>query len=215
MEPAPLTVAQQELYDWIVEFLADHGHAPSIRQMMEAMGLRSPAPIQSRLRYLQKKGWIQWQPGRARTLQLAVVPPTGIPVLGTVSAGGLVETFPDVKEHLDLQTLLKGEDVFALTVCGDSMIGAHITNGDVVVMRPVTDIQTLPNGVIVSAMVPGEGTMLKFFHGDGPTIRLEPANPAYKTIVLPAKQVVIQGRLAAVWRQVHGFAGGRSFPAMR
>lgn len=208
MQPAPLTVAQQELYDWIVEFLNDHGHAPSIRQMMEAMGLRSPAPIQSRLRYLQKKGWIQWEPGRARTLQLKIVPPAGIPVLGTVSAGGLVETFPDVEEHLDLQTILKGQNVFALTVCGDSMIGAHITSGDVVLMKPVADIRSLPNGAVVSAMVPGEGTTLKFFHWDGPTIRLEPANPAYEPIILPAEQVAIQGRLVAVWRQVRAFAGG-------
>ena len=208
MQPAPLTVAQQELYDWIVEFLNDHGHAPSIRQMMEAMGLRSPAPIQSRLRYLQKKGWIQWEPGRARTLQLKIVPPAGIPVLGTVSAGGLVETFPDVEEHLDLQTILKGQNVFALTVCGDSMIGAHITSGDVVLMKPVADIRSLPNGAVVSAMVPGEGNTLKFFHWDGPTIRLEPANPAYEPIILPAEQVAIQGRLVAVWRQVRAFAGG-------
>ena len=207
MEPAPLTVAQQELYDWIAEFLADQGHAPSIRQMMEAMGLRSPAPIQSRLRYLQQKGWIQWQPGRARTLQLTITPPTGIPVLGTVSAGGLVQTFPDVEEHLDLQTVLKGQNVFALTVCGDSMIGAHITSGDVVVMKPVADIRDLPNGAVVSARVPGEGTTLKFFHRDGPIIRLAPANPAYEPIVLPAEQVEIQGRLVAVWRQVHGLAG--------
>lgn len=208
MQPAPLTVAQQELYDWIVAFLNDHGHAPSIRQMMEAMGLRSPAPIQSRLRYLQKKGWIQWQPGRARTLQLSTAPATGIPVLGTVFAGGLVETFPDVESHLDLQATLKQKDVFALTVCGDSMIGAHITAGDLVVMKPVTDARALPNGAIVSAMVPGEGTTLKFFHKDGPTIRLEPANPAYEPIVLPAEQVVVQGRLVAVWRQVPAFAGG-------
>lgn len=208
MQPVPLTVAQQELYDWIVEFLADHGHAPSIRQMMEAMGLRSPAPIQSRLRYLKKKGWIKWQPGQARTLQLNIAPPTGIPVWGAVSAGGLVEPFPDVKEHLDLQMLLNEENVFALTVCGDSMIGAHITSGDVVVMKPVTDIHSLPNGTIVSAMVSGEGaTTLKFFYGGGPTIRLEPANPAYESIVLPAERVVIQGRLVAVWRQVQGGAG--------
>ena len=208
MQLAPLTVAQQELYDWIGEFLSDHGHAPSIRQMMEAMGLRSPAPIQSRLRYLQKKGWIQWEPGRARTLQLKIVPPAGVPVLGTVSAGGLVETFPDVEEHLDLQTVLKGQNVFALTVCGDSMIGAHITSGDVVLMKPVADIWSLPNGAVVSAMVPGEGTTLKFFYSDGPTIRLEPANPAYEPIILPAEQVAIQGRLVAVWRQVRAFAGG-------
>ena len=209
MQPAPLTAPQQELYDWIVEFLSDHGHAPSIRQMMEAMALRSPAPIQSRLRYLQKKGWIQWQPGRARTLQLSTTPVTGIPVWGTVAAGGLVETFPDVEDHLDLQGIFKGEDVFALTVSGDSMIGAHITAGDMVVMKPVIDARTLPDGAIVSAMVPGEGATLKFFHKNGPTIRLEPANPAYAPIVLPAEKVMIQGRLVAVWRQVHAPAGRR------
>ncbi|HBP53590.1 MAG TPA: repressor LexA [Synechococcus sp. UBA8638] len=209
MKPTPLTVAQKELYDWIVEFLTRHGHAPSIRQMMNAMGLRSPAPIQSRLRYLQKKGWIQWQPGRARTLRLTVVPPTGIPVLGTVSAGGLVKIFPDVGVRLELQTFRKGEDLFALTVCDDSMIGAHIINGDVVVMKPVTDIQALPNGAIVSAMVPEGGATLKLFYREGLTILLEPANPAYNAIVLPAEQVVIQGRLAAVWRYVPGGVGGQ------
>ena len=209
MRPAPLTIAQKELYDWIVEFLVDHAYAPSIRQMMEAMGLHSPAPIQSRLRYLQEKGWIQWQPGQARTLQLNAAPATGIPVFGTVSAGGLVQTFPDVTGHLDPQTSLKGENVFALTVYGDSMIGAHITAGDMVVMKPLASARDLPNGAIVAAMVPGEGTTLKFFYKDGPTIRLEPANPAYEAIILPAEQVVIQGRLVGVWRQVHAFPGKR------
>ena len=65
-----LTAAQQELYDWLAEFIADNRHSPSIRQMMQGMGLRSPAPIQSRLRHLQQKGWITWQEGQARTLQL-------------------------------------------------------------------------------------------------------------------------------------------------
>ena len=56
-----LTSAQQELYDWLASYIGEHRHSPSIRQMMEAMGLRSPAPIQSRLRHLQQKGWITWQ----------------------------------------------------------------------------------------------------------------------------------------------------------
>ena len=66
----PLTTAQQELYDWLADYIGTHRHSPSIRQMMQAMGLRSPAPIQSRLRHLQQKGWITWQEGQARTLQL-------------------------------------------------------------------------------------------------------------------------------------------------
>ena len=62
--------AQQELYDWLSDYIGAHRHSPSIRQMMQAMGLRSPAPMQSRLRHLQQKGWITWQEGQARTLQL-------------------------------------------------------------------------------------------------------------------------------------------------
>ena len=63
MPEETLTTAQQELYDWLVDFIGDNHHSPSIRQMMQAMGLRSPAPIQSRLRHLQQKGWIKWQEG--------------------------------------------------------------------------------------------------------------------------------------------------------
>ena len=55
-----LTSAQQELYDWLADYIGTHRHSPSIRQMMQAMGLRSPAPVQSRLRHLQQKGWITW-----------------------------------------------------------------------------------------------------------------------------------------------------------
>ena len=97
-----LTTAQQELYDWLVDFIDDQHHSPSIRQMMQAMGLRSPAPIQSRLIHLQEKGWIKWQDGQARKLQLIEESISGVPVLGAIAAGGLVETFDDVQETLDL-----------------------------------------------------------------------------------------------------------------
>ena len=85
-----LSSAQQELYDWLSDYIGSNRHSPSIRQMMEAMGLRSPAPIQSRLRHLQQKGWITWQEGQARTLQLLGGMASGIPVLGAVAAGGLI-----------------------------------------------------------------------------------------------------------------------------
>ena len=65
-----LTDAQNELLEWIKNYLKDFQHSPSIRQMMDAMGLKSPAPIQSRLKHLQEKGYISWQEGMARTLQL-------------------------------------------------------------------------------------------------------------------------------------------------
>ena len=119
--PDSLTPAQQELYDWLADYIGTHHHSPSIRQMMQAMGLRSPAPIQSRLRHLQQKGWITWQEGQARTLQLlGGIVGGGIPVLGAVAAGGLVETFDDVEERLDLRSVLETRGLFALTVNGDS-----------------------------------------------------------------------------------------------
>ena len=65
-----LTEAQNELYEWIKEYMKNFQHSPSIRQMIQAMGLKSPAPIQSRLRHLQEKGFISWQEGKARTLQI-------------------------------------------------------------------------------------------------------------------------------------------------
>ena len=198
----PLTTAQQELYDWLSDYIGMHRHSPSIRQMMEAMGLRSPAPIQSRLKHLQQKGWITWQEGQARTLQLLGNMAAGIPVLGAVAAGGLVETFDDVSERLELEPVLQTRGLFALTVNGDSMVDAHIADGDVVLMEPVNDPARLRDGTIVSALVPGSGTTLKHLYRQGSTVTLEAANPAYEPIVLPADQVAVQGKLVAVWRQV-------------
>ena len=201
--PDSLTPAQQELYDWLADYIGTHHHSPSIRQMMQAMGLRSPAPIQSRLRHLQQKGWITWQEGQARTLQLlGGIVGGGIPVLGAVAAGGLVETFDDVEERLDLGSVLETRGLFALTVNGDSMVDAHIADGDVVLMEPVHDPSRLRQGTVVSALVPGSGTTLKHFHRDGAVVRLEAANPAYEPLEIPADQVQVQGRLVAVWRQV-------------
>ncbi|HGY5532771.1 MAG: transcriptional repressor LexA [Prochlorococcus sp.] len=200
--PELLTPAQQELYDWLADYIGTHHHSPSIRQMMQAMGLRSPAPVQSRLRHLQQKGWITWQEGQARTLQLLGGLLSGIPVLGAVAAGGLVETFDDVQERLDLAPVLETRGLFALTVNGDSMVDAYIADGDVVLMEPVPEPSRLRDGTVVSALVPGSGTTLKHFHRKGATVLLEAANPAYEPIELPADQVQVQGKLVAVWRQV-------------
>ena len=75
-----LTDAQNELYSWIKNYMRDFQHSPSIRQMMQAMGLKSPAPIQSRLKHLQDKGYISWQEGKARTMQIVDEIVEGLPI---------------------------------------------------------------------------------------------------------------------------------------
>ena len=197
-----LTQAQTELYGWIKSYMKEFQHSPSIRQMMDAMGLKSPAPIQSRLKHLQEKGYISWQEGKARTLQLIDEISSGVPILGSIAAGGLIETFNDVQENLDINNILKKKDIFALSVNGDSMIDANIADGDMVLMEPVKDFYSLRNGIIVSAMVPGLGATLKYYFKKGREIILEPANQNYESIIIDSEKVIIQGKLLAVWRKV-------------
>ena len=197
-----LTDAQNELYEWIKDYMKNFQHSPSIRQMMNAMRLKSPAPIQSRLKHLQDKGYIKWQEGKARTLQIIEEISDVIPILGSVAAGGLIETYSDVQENLDISDVLNQKNVFALTVNGDSMIDACIADGDMVLMAPITDAYSIRNGTIVSALVPGLGTTLKYYVKRGHKIYLEAANQNYEPIELNQEQVVFQGRLLAVWRKV-------------
>ena len=197
-----LTDAQNELFEWIKDYIRDFQHSPSIRQMMEAMGLKSPAPIQSRLKHLQDKGYISWQEGRARTLQLIDnLATNNVPILGSVAAGGLVESYSDVTEELDISEIFQKKGVFALSVNGDSMKDAYIAHGDMVLMEPVLEQSALRNGNIVSALVPGLGTTLKYFFRKHNQIILEPANENYEAIKIDEELVSIQGKLLAVWRK--------------
>jgi repressor LexA len=197
----PLTAAQQELYDWLADYIQQHQHSPSIRQMMQAMNLKSPAPVQSRLEHLRTKGYIEWTEGKARTIR--VLQPQvkqGIPVLGAIAAGGLVEPFTEAVEQLDFTSLFLPPKTFALRVIGDSMIEDLITEGDVVIMRPVPDPDLVKNGTIVAARVDGHGTTLKRFYRRGDRVTLKPANTKYKPIEVTARQVQVQGTLIGVWR---------------
>ncbi|MEM7793271.1 MAG: transcriptional repressor LexA [Cyanobacteria bacterium P01_C01_bin.118] len=193
-----LTNAQEELYNWLADYIREHQHSPSIRQMMRAMGLKSPAPIQSRLDHLRKKGYIDWNEGKARTIR--ILQGGGVPIKGTIAAGSMVEAFVDVaEEHLDLSSLpIKSQD-YALRVRGDSMVDALIDNGDFVIMRPVDDPRSVRDGTIVAARVES-ATTLKYLYRQGDDVVLKPANPNYEPMVYPAQDVDIQGRLVAVWR---------------
>lgn len=195
-----LTEAQQELYDWLVEYIRENQYPPSIRQMMKAMGLKSPAPVQSRLEHLRTKGYIQWTEGKARTIQLTQEAMRGVPIKGVIAASSLVDIFPDAEvEYLDLAGLSLKPNYFALRVRGDSMVEAMIDHGDIVILKPVPDPKTLKNGTIVAARVENQ-TTLKYFNRKGNKVTLEPANKAYTPIEVSASQVEIQGALAHVWR---------------
>ncbi|HEY9906386.1 MAG TPA: transcriptional repressor LexA [Thermosynechococcaceae cyanobacterium] len=199
-----LTEAQQELYDWLVGYIRQNQHSPSIRQMMKAMNLKSPAPVQSRLDHLRTKGYINWTEGRARTIRLVRSDVPGVPIKGAIAAGGLVETFQDVEdvEHLDFSNLLLNPQFYALRVRGHSMIDALIDDGDVVIMQPSSDPKALKNGTIVAAHVSGQ-TTLKYFHRKGNKVTLQPGNPdkeKYPVIDVSASQVDVQGTLVGVWR---------------
>lgn len=193
-----LTDAQQELYDWLVAYIRENRHSPSIRQMMRAMGLKSPAPIQSRLDHLRRKRYIDWTEGQARTIRI-LQPERGVPIYGTIAAGYVNAAFTDDVEHLDMAGMpIKAGD-YALQVTGDSMIDAMIRDGDLVIMRPVHDPQSIREGTIVAARVE-DGTTLKYFHRKNNLIQLKPANPNYPVQEFPANAVDIQGKLVAVWR---------------
>ena len=197
-----LTPAQKELYDWLIEYINSTQHAPSIRQMMKAMNLRSPAPVQSRLERLRNKGYIDWIDGKARTIRILHQPEKGLSIEGEIAAGGLVEPFSDEKTRLDLSELFAKSDCYVLRVVGDSMIEDLINEGDYAVMRSLSDATKVKNGDIVAARVSGHGTTLKHFYQEQEKITLKPANQKYEPIKVEAENVEIQGILVGVWRSI-------------
>ena len=199
-----LTPAQKELYDWLIDYIKSTQHAPSIRQMMKAMNLRSPAPVQSRLERLRNKGYIDWIDGKARTIRILHQPEKGLSIEGEIAAGGLVEPFSDEKTRLDLSDLFTQPDCYVLRVVGDSMIEDLINEGDYAIMRSLSHDSEVKNGDIVAARVSGYGTTLKHFYQEQEKITLKPANQKYKPIEAEANSVEIQGILVGVWRPVTG-----------
>jgi repressor LexA len=195
-----LTDPQRELYEWLVEYIRLNQYSPSIRQMMEGMNLKSPAPIQSRLEHLRNKGYIGWNEGRARTLRILHSVKQGVPILGTIAAGGLIEPFTDAVELMDLANLALPPQSYALRVAGDSMIEDLIADGDVVFLRPVAEPNQLKNGTIVAARVEGHGTTLKRFYRHDDLVTIKPANRNYLPIEVSATQVEVQGSLVGIWR---------------
>ena len=218
-----LTPTQQKLFDWLVSFRHEHEGeiSPTIEQMAKAMS-RKNAAIQSCLERLHANGYIYWVnkvEGRGRTririlnqpddsfdsseiIQLQHQSPQSLRIWGAIAAGGLVLPYTDESEFLELSGRFSQSQYYALKVTGDSMIEENILAGDTVIMRIVEEEDQVRNGVIVAALVEGEGTTLKRFKRRGDQITLEAANKNYPDIKITADQLKLLGILVGVWREL-------------
>jgi len=192
-----LTQRQQKVYAFIREKIRNRGYGPTVREIGEHFGIRSPNGVMCHLKALQKKGLIQREPNRSRAIQLAAEP-RGLRVAGRIAAGVLHEAV-EQQERLDLAHLLDPDDdhLVALQVHGDSMIEDQIADGDYVI---VDRRRSVRKGQIVVAITDeGEATLKRWFPEKG-RIRLQPANPAMKPILV--KNAKVFGVVVAVVRKV-------------
>jgi repressor LexA len=197
-----LTPRKRKVLDWIENYIDQHHRSPSYEEIAIGLNYKSKDTVTHHLVDLQAAGYLTFQRRSARSIQLLKPTSRKIPILGVIAAGGLVETFPDasIYEFIDLSTLSyfigkSPQDVahhFALRVRGDSMIGAAIADGDVVILRREPEPKTIKNGEIVAARFETQTTLKHLFWSDRQII-LQPANPSYPAIEKNAEDVVIEG----------------------
>lgn len=195
-----LTPQQRKMLEWIEAYIDRHRISPSNEEIADGLGYRSKSPVTYHLKGLQAAGYIQFQPKVPRSIQILKPSSYAIPILGIIAAGGLVEAFPEteIEGFIDLSSFPVGKSrhqmtqYFALRVRGDSMIGAAIADGDVVILRKEPEPKSIKNGQIVAARV-GTQTTLKYLFWSERQIILKPANPSYPSIEENAEEVVIEG----------------------
>ena len=194
---AQLSKMQQKIYDYIVSCIQEQGYPPSVREIGEAVGLKSPSTVPFHLKNLEEAGVIEKGAGKGRALTLTAppVPADRIPIVGNVAAGSPILAEECIEDYLTFDVGGRGGEYFALRVRGESMIIAGILPGDLVVVRRQ---QTANNGEIVVAMIEDEATVKRFSKRDG-HIWLLPENDAYSPIDGTYAQVL--GKVAAVVRQ--------------
>ena len=203
-----LTGRQQEIWDFLVEYVDRHGYPPTVREIGEHVGLASPSTVHAHLANLERAGFLKRDPTKPRALELLHSRheaktshlSRGLPLLGEIAAGGPLLAEQDVEEYIALpEQLVGGAADFLLRVKGDSMIDAGILSGDIVVVRKT---ETAKNGDIVVALAGDdesmdEATVKRYFREDG-RIRLQPENEALEPIY--AKHVEILGKVVGVFR---------------
>ena len=188
-----LSPKRRAILEYIESFAQENGYAPSVREIGDAVGLRSPSTVHAHLRILEENGYLQKSKGKTRTLSLPGQPGyRNVPVIGTVRAGQPILAVEDAVGYVPFEG--SGEGLFALNVRGDSMKDAAILEDDVVIVRPQP---TADNGQIVVALIDDEATVKRLRLEKG-HVWLMPENPAYQPI--DGEGCSILGVVVAVYR---------------
>ncbi len=210
-----LSERQQRILEFIEEYITENRFPPTIREIGSAANISYTSVVNYNLKKLESAGYLERNPEVSRGIRLLKSVratastgsrPTRIRLLGRIAAGQPIPV-PDQNpfggETIELTELLSPdpENLYALEVRGDSMIDALVSDGDLVILRYQ---QTAQNGEMIAAWLKDqEETTLKYFHLEGDRVRLEPANPSYQPIWVPADQVEIQGKVVAVIRRLN------------
>ena len=199
-----ITERQQKIYDFIRETIAARGIPPSMREIGEKVGIRSTNGVEGHLAALERSGFITRERGKSRGISLHTGEraPAMIPLLGRVAAG-LPVLSPENREgevmvDLSLFSLRNAHNLFALKVRGESMVNAHIMDGDTLLVRAQTQAQ---NGDIVVALVEEEATVKRFF-AEKNRIRLQPENSTMKPLYFERGDFRIVGKAVGVMRKI-------------
>jgi repressor LexA len=202
--PEPLTTSQKQVLSFIREFMSRNRFAPTAREIAARFGIAEKNGFYY-LDVLERKGYIQRRKHQPRRIEFpgekSPRPTVRVPILGRVPAGNPLEAIEETEGELYLDSSMTGEgEIFSLRVKGDSMVDAHIQDGDHVLVRVQ---QSAENGDIVVAVHDGEATIKRFSSQKG-RIRLEAANTAYPTIVIPSDSPSfrIAGKVIGVYRKI-------------
>jgi len=178
-----LTGKQEQVLKFLIDFNAEHGFPPTIRELCEHFGFKSLNTAHFHLRSLEKKRYIQIHPGKGRGITLPEahrLSERKIPIVGRIAAGTPILALENIEEHLGIDKGFFGaEKSFAVQVKGNSMVDAHIQEGDYVIIKIQNQAQ---NGDIVAALIDDEVT-LKYFYRTKKQIRLKSANPRYPMLI--------------------------------
>lgn len=196
-----LTSRQATILKYIQKVIEDRGYPPSVREIGEAVGLKSSSTVHTHLVNLEKKGYIRRDPTKPRAIEVLKNKPSvvQVPVVGRVAAGKPILAIENIESTFPLPTsfLKSKKDVFMLTTKGDSMINAGIYDGDYLV---VCQQQTAEDGDIVVALLNGEDATVKRFFKEEDSIRLQPENDLMEPI--RSKDVMILGKVIGVFRKL-------------